>query len=231
MKKGFLFLVITVIFLSGCSNEKQVSSSIMTEEEIAAFRDTHKQIEKTFALVDMEKYPVEYYLDNGCNYAVVEFVEELPSETVYLNPGNEGEKALAKKAGISAYSATKRHFCFRYIRTVIEGAKENAVKGFENWEFEDFVLQDNEIKTYIAAAWNVLDFIPGEQYLFLITPFKSEEELELITDYSYYVTEDEHIVAAIYDDGEEYTGYSLENFEKQVTDRIKVYEEEKEQKK
>ena len=44
MKKGFLFLVITVIFLSGCSNEKQVSSSIMTEEEIAAFRDTHKQI-------------------------------------------------------------------------------------------------------------------------------------------------------------------------------------------
>ena len=114
MKKGFLFLVITVIFLSGCSNEKQVSSSIMTEEEIAAFRDTHKQIEKTFALVDMEKYPVEYYLDNGCNYAVVEFVEELPSETVYLKPGNEGEKALAKKAGISAYSATKRHFCFRY---------------------------------------------------------------------------------------------------------------------
>ena len=84
-----------------------------TEEEIAAFRDTHKQIEKTFALVDMEKYPVEYYLDNGCNYAVVEFVEELPSETVYLKPGNEGEKALAKKAGISAYSATKRHFCFR----------------------------------------------------------------------------------------------------------------------
>ena len=53
---------------------------------------------------------------------------------------------------------------------------------------------------------------------------------ELITDYSYYITEDEHVVAAIYDDGEEYTGYSLENFEKQVTDRIKVYEEEKEQK-
>ena len=84
--------------------------------------------------------------------------------------------------------------------------------------------------TIIAAAWNVLDFIPGEQYLFLITPFKSEEELELITDYSYYITEDEHVVAAIYDDGEEYTGYSLENFEKQVTDRIKVYEEEKKKK-
>lgn len=188
-----LMLILAPILWKQYQNQEKKEEisldTVMSAREIAQFREEYPQFDAVMPVMESQMRSLAYYL-HYCDFVLVEYVEEVIRDK-------------------------DSHYTFRF--EVEEVVWQNKSKSWSSVEIRN---EDGTMNAFVPDCYWMKPkyLIPGARYVvpvgaYKYSVFEEEIQLELLPHHMFYVTEENAMVAATYEEeAMRYDGCSLDEF-------------------